>query len=121
MCEEAEIHKTVREGEKRMSLEAIRQVTEKERANREKKNEIEVQARQLVADAERSGLALLQQVRSEAAEKGKQLLREAEQRAEAQAEEIRKTAEAEKDAQRREAEKHLEEAADFIVERVVKN
>ena len=76
---------------------------------------------QIVADAERGGLALLQQVRAEAAETGKKLIRQAEASAEARSEEISRTAEAEAAALREAAEKHLAEAAEFIVGRVVKD
>lgn len=64
-----------------MSIEAIRQVTETEQANKQSRAAAEAEARQLVLDAERNGTELLKQVRSDAAEQGKDLLRQAEERA----------------------------------------
>ena len=91
-----------------MSIEAIRQVTETEQANKQSRAAAEAEARQLVLDAERNGTELLKQVRSDAAEQGKDLLRQGE-------------AEAESRRQREQAEQHLDETAEFIVERVVKH
>ena len=104
-----------------MSLEAIEKVTQVERESQERKAAAEAQARQIVAGAEREGLALLQQTRADAVAAGKKLLREAEARAAAKEAEIRQAAQAESDALVKAAEKHLEEAAEFIVGRVVKN
>ena len=101
-----------------MSIEAIRQVTETEQANKQSRAAAEAEARQLVLDAERDGTELLKQVRSDAAEQGKDLLRQAEERAALRAQEI---AEAESRRQREQAEQHLDETAEFIVERVVKH
>ena len=56
-----------------MSLEAIEKVTEVEQKSKERRLAAEAEARQIVADAERTGLALLQQVRADAAEEGKTL------------------------------------------------
>ena len=94
-----------------MSIEAIRQVTETEQANKQSRAAAEAEARQLVLDAERNGTELLKQVRSDAAEQGKDLLRQ----------EIAREAEAESRRQREQAEQHLDETAEFIVERVVKH
>ena len=60
-----------------MSIEAIRQVTETEQANKQSRAAAEAEARQLVLDAERNGTELLKKVRSDAAEQGKDLLRQA--------------------------------------------
>ena len=76
-----------------MSIEAIRQVTETEQANKQSRAAAEAEARQLVLDAERNGTELLKKVRADAAERGK----------------------------RGRAEQHLDETAEFIVERVVKH
>ena len=100
-----------------MSIEAIRQVTETEQANKQSRAAAEAEARQLVLDAERNGTELLKQVRSDAAEQGKDLLRQAALRAQ----EIAREAEAESRRQREQAEQHLDETAEFIVERVVKH
>ena len=103
-----------------MSMEVIEKVTQVERLNRERKVAAEAEAKLMIANAERGSLALLQQVREDAANAGKALLQQAEETAAARAEEIRKSAEAEAAALCAEAEKHLEEAAEFIVGRVVK-
>ena len=108
-----------REGEKQMSLEAIERVAEVENKNRERKAAAEAEAKQIVANAERDGLALLQQVRADAAGQGKELLRKAEEAASARSAEITRAAEAEGVSLRAAAEKHLDEAAEFIVGRVV--
>ena len=102
-----------------MSLEAIRKVTEVETQMLERKAAAEVEARQIVTDAENQGARFLQQVRDEAAEQGKIYLKEAESRAEEKASEIQKRILEESDELRRAAEKHLDEAVEFIVGRVV--
>ena len=102
-----------------MSLEAIQKVTEVERQMQMLKSAADVEARQIVSDAERKGLLHLQDVRAEAAEQGKLSLIEAEKRAEAKAAEILSTVVAESDALRQKAEKYLDEAAELIVRRVV--
>lgn len=102
-----------------MALEAIEKITEIECRVRERKAAAEVEARQILADAERAGLDHLQQVRMDAAEQGKARLKQAEERAAGRIEEIQRTAEAEITALRRTADQHLEEAAEFIIGRVV--
>ena len=104
-----------------MSIEAIRQVTETEQANKQSRAAAEAEARQLVLDAERNGTELLKKVRSDAAEQGKDLLWQAEERAALRAQEIARETEAESRRQREQAEQHLDETAEFIVERVVKH
>ncbi|MCI8480498.1 MAG: hypothetical protein HFG08_06440 [Oscillibacter sp.] len=104
-----------------MSLEAIEKVTQVEVQNRERRAAAEAEAKKLVADAEKSGLALLQRTRDGAAESGRELLQQAEAKAAERAAEIDRTAEAEAAKLRETAEKHLAEAAEFIVGRVVKH
>ena len=104
-----------------MSMEAIRQVTETEQANRERRAAAEAEARKIVADAEQAGKALVQRVREEAAASGKALLTQAEERAAVRAREIAAAAEAESAKQLAQAEQQMEKAAEFIVERVVKH
>ena len=104
-----------------MSLEAIERVTQVEQNSQERKTAAEEEARQIVADAERQGLALLQQVRADATEDGRKLLRKAEERAAEKAAEIGRAAESESAALREAAGRNLEEAAEFIVGRVVKH
>ena len=65
-----------------MSLEAIKKVTQSENLVQERKAAAEAEARQLVADAEREGVALLQSIRANAAESGRTMLKQAEEKAE---------------------------------------
>ena len=102
-----------------MTLEAIERVTEVENQMRECRITAEAEARQLIANAERDGLAMLQKMRAEAAEKGKILLRQAEERAAERAAEIQRSAEVESAVLCSAANGRLEEAAEFIVGRVV--
>ena len=104
-----------------MSLEAIKMVTQSESLIQERKAAAEAEARQLVAAAERDGVALVQRIRTEAAEKGKTMLEQAEERAAKQAETIAKDAQADAAALQADAEKRLEEVVEFIVGRVVKH
>ena len=98
-----------------MPLEVIENLTRVEADNRERKASAEAKAKQIVADAQRDGLALLQQTRAAAADRGRELLRQAEARAAARGDQ------AEAERLRREAEKRLDMAADLIVGRVVKD
>lgn len=103
-----------------MSLEAIEKVTEAERKNDERRAAAQAEAKQIAAAAERSGLARVQQAREAAAARNKELLRQAEERAAEQTARIEQEARAAGEALRAEAGKHLDEAAEFIVGRVVK-
>lgn len=78
-----------------MSLEAIEKVTEVERKNKERRAAAETEAKQMLASAQRDGLALLEQMRAEEAAKGAELLRQAEERAAQRSEQIAASAEAE--------------------------
>lgn len=102
-----------------MSLEAIEKISQVEQENRERRVAADAQAKQMVADAQRDGQALIQKTRTDAAEQGKELLRQAEKRAEERSAQISAAATAEGDALRTAAAQHLEEAAEFIVGRVV--
>lgn len=104
-----------------MSLEAIEKVTQVENRSRERRAAAEAEARQIVAEAERQGLALLQQTRADAAKAGAKLLKQAEENAARRTAEVAQAAETESAALRQAAGKHLEEAAEFIVGRVVKH
>ena len=53
-----------------MPLEVIENITRVEADNRERKASAEAKAKQIVADAQRDGLALLQQTRAAAADRG---------------------------------------------------
>ena len=102
-----------------MSLEAIEKGTQIEQQSQERKAAAEAEARRIVAEAEREGLALLQQPRAAAADKSRKLLREAEERAAEKAAESDRAAEIDRAALQEAAGKHLDEAAEFIVGRVV--
>ena len=102
-----------------MSLEAIQKVTEIEKRMQERKLIADTEARQMVAEAEKAGILHLQKVRDEAVEMGKVFLKEAENQAEAKAATIQDQVMRESEALRQTAETHLEEAAEFIVGRVV--
>jgi vacuolar-type H+-ATPase subunit H len=104
-----------------MSLEAIEKVTEVESKMQERRAAAEAEAKQIVADAESGGLALLQQVRADAAESGKKLLKQAEDKAAKRTAEITKAAEVDGAALRKAAGSRLDDAAEFIVGRVVKH
>ena len=75
-----------------MSLEAMKQVTEAEEANRARRAEAQAEAKRLVAEAERAGKARLAEARAQAS----------------------------CDALRAQAEARLADAAESIVRRVVK-
>ena len=104
-----------------MTMDDIRKVTEIEEKGRADKADAEARIRQALAEAEREGNARLQQTRRDAAEDGKKLLQEAEERAAEAAAEIAKTAEGESDQLRARARSRMDEAAKFIVGRVVKS
>lgn len=104
-----------------MTLEAIRTIAELEEKNRTDKAEAEARIKRALAEVDREGEAQLQKTRENAAEKGKALLRKAEARAADAAAEISAQAERESQILRAAAEKHLDEAAEFIVGRVVKS
>lgn len=86
-----------------MSIEAIRQVTETEQANKQSRAAAEAEARQLVLDAERNGTELLKKVRSDAAEQGKEPAAAGGGTAALRAQEIAREAEAESRRQREQA------------------
>lgn len=104
-----------------MSLEAIQQVTKIEQESRDRTEAAEAEARQIREDARRDGEALIQEVRAGAAEESKKLMRQAEERARKRADDIFHQAKTDSDALRAQAEGHLEEAAKFIVGRVVRH
>lgn len=102
-----------------MSLQAIEQVTQAEEENKVRRSDAETEAKKVVADAQKAGESLLQEMRSRAAEERKTLLAAAEASAGARAAEIRKSAEQEGDDLKKSAQSRMEEAADWIVGKVV--
>jgi len=103
-----------------MALDAMEVVVRTEAECRERKAAAEMGARQRLADAEREGTELLHRMRADAAAQGKEFLRLAEERAAEKAAEINRTAAAEADALRLAAGERLEDAAGYIVGRVVR-
>ena len=61
-----------------MSLEAMKQVTEAEEANRARRAEAQAEAKRLVAEAERAGKARLAEARAQAEAQARELMRQAE-------------------------------------------
>ncbi|MBR3560967.1 MAG: hypothetical protein IKN81_05495 [Oscillospiraceae bacterium] len=104
-----------------MTMDDIRKVKEIEEKGRADKADAEARIRQALAEAEREGSARLEQTRKDAAEEGKQLLREAEERAAAAAVQIAEDAKGEGDALRDKAHSRMDDAAKYIVGRVVKS
>ena len=102
-----------------MSLEAVQKVTEIEKQMLERKSAAEAEARTIIAEAEKSGLAMLQKMRSEAVETGKALALRAEEKAMEKSAEIQRAAEAESNALREIAGQHMDEAVECSVGRVV--
>ena len=96
----------IEKGGESMSLEAMKQVTEAEEANRARRAEAQAEAKRLVAEAERAGKARLAEARAQA---------EAQHASEVMAQ-TRKSC----DALRAQAEARLADAAESIVRRVVK-
>ena len=99
----------IEKGGESMSLEAMKQVTEAEEANRARRVEAQAEAKRLVAEAERAGKARLAEARAQAEAKA------AEHASEVMAQ-TRKSC----DALRAQAEARLADAAESIVRRVVK-
>lgn len=104
-----------------MSLEAIERVTQVEQKTKERKTAAEAEAKQIIANAEQEGLALLQRVRAQAAEDGKVLVQKAEKSAADRSAKIAGSAQADAGALRDAANQHMKAAVEFIVGRVVKH
>jgi|GEM_PF-1077254 len=103
-----------------MSLEAIEAVNKAENENKARKTTAEQEAKERIAQAEKNGLALLDQMRTQAAEESKRLLREAEGRAEERCAKIRECTAQECEVLAGQAKAHMSEAVERIVGKVVK-
>ena len=113
-----------------MSLEAMKQVTEAEEANRARRAEAQAEAKRLVAEAERAGKARLAEARAQAEAQARVrallgvnrhlVLRQAEAKAAEHASEVMAQTRKSCDALRAQAEARLADAAESIVRRVVK-
>ena len=102
-----------------MSLEAVKQVTDAEQLSKERKAQAVLDAKQLVATAEKAGVQAVAEAKKQAEAKVKELLAQAEQSAAGEVADIRKQADADCAALRTKAEGRLEEAASLIVRKVV--
>ena len=102
-----------------MSLEAIQKITETERLSVLRKAEAEQAAKKTVAEAERDGKALLESTRTQAEQEVKSLMAQAEQNAAVEIQTVQKQTEQDCQKLKAEAETRLEQAADWIVRRVV--
>lgn len=102
-----------------MSLEAIETVNKAENENKARKAAAEQEAKEQIAQAEKNGLALLEQMRTQAAEEGKRLLKEAESRAERQCVKIQEDTAKECEAVAGQAKAHMPAAVKRIVGKVV--
>ena len=111
----------MQKGGESMSLEAMKQVTEAEQANRAQKAEAQAEAKRLVAEAERAGRAHLVQARSQAEAQVREWMKQAEEQAAVHAGEVNAQTQSACDALRAKAEARLADAAESIVRRVVKS
>ena len=107
-----------------MSLEAIKQVTEAEQVQKQRKAEAQAEAKRTVAEAERTGkaVAALEKLYADQAEaQARGFMKEAEEKAAAHAAEVNAQTQKACDTLRAKAEGRLADAAASIVRRVVKN
>ncbi len=102
-----------------MSFEDIQKVTDTEQGVRTKKAEAQAEARQLAANAHKSGAAEVERERAGAEAQVKLLMEQAEARAKKRAEEALQANEKACEDLRRKARAHLDEAAGLIVGKVV--
>ncbi len=102
-----------------MSLEAIKQITDKEQSYQHEKEEALAAAQKLLIDAEREGKANLEKEKAQAESEARSMLKEAEGKAARHAEELLKEAEIRCGSLKKIAEERLEKAVSMIVERVV--
>lgn len=102
-----------------MSFQDIQKVTETEQSVRAKKAEAQAEAKQIIAAAQRSGAAVVEETRAKAEAEVKTLMAQAEELAARQSKETMAANDAACQAMRTQAEQRLEQAADLIVRRVV--
>lgn len=102
-----------------MSLEAIKTISEAEETVRRRKAEAQQEARRAIAAAQAAADAALADARAKAADELQGLVKTADEKARADALELAGNTENRKAAMRVHAESRLDEAARFIVERIV--
>lgn len=102
-----------------MSLEAVKQVAEAEQLSKERRAQAALDAKKLLADAEKAGQQAVADAKKQAEAQAKELVAKAEQDAAGDAARIKEQADADCAALRSKAEGRLEEAASLIVRKVV--
>jgi len=102
-----------------MPLEAVRSISEAEDASRKMKADAVAAAKKAASDAEREGRAELENASRRAAEETGRLIQQSEERARAVALKLAEETEKKKAELRQSAMRRLDEAASFIVERIV--
>ena len=102
-----------------MSLEAVKQVAEAEQLSKERRAQAALDAKKLLADAEKAGQQAVADAKKQAEAQARELVAKAEQDAAGDAARIKEQTDADCAALRSKAEGRLEEAASLIVRKVV--
>ncbi len=102
-----------------MSLEAVKKVTQAEQDAKARKAQSVVDARKLVADAEKAGAQFVAQAQAKARTESAGMMEQAEANAAAHLNKVIRETEGACDQLRAEAQKRLAKAASLIVRRVV--
>jgi V/A-type H+-transporting ATPase subunit G/H len=102
-----------------MYAEVIKSITDAEEAARQEKQNALARAKSRTAEAEKKGLDAMTKAAARAEEDVRRLLCEAEQKAAEAEAELQNVTSQQQAEIRRQAESRLNEAADFIVERIV--
>lgn len=103
-----------------MALEGIQAVTQAEAKAKADRDAAAAQARQQLADAQRQARQLVDQARQQAQARARQMMAEAEEKAAAQTGQVLERAKKDCEAMKQAAKGRLEQAAQVIVEGVVK-
>ena len=102
-----------------MSLEAVKIISDAEQYAQGLRSDTQIQVRKIKADSEREGRERLENALNNALAENKRLLKEAEQKAERRTAQIMEQSEQECKALKEKAAERLDEAAKFILERIV--
>ena len=102
-----------------MSLEAIKTISEAEEAVHRRKAEAQQEARRAIAEAQAAADAVVDAAKAKAADELQGLVKTADDKSRADALELAGNTENKKAAMRVHAESRLDDAARFIVERIV--
>lgn len=103
-----------------MAIEAIRKVTQSEQEAQARRDAAAAENRQQVAQAQKQARTMLEESRQRAEGLAKELMRKAEEKAARENEEFLEQARQDCQRMKEEARKRLDQAADCIVEKVVK-